>query len=122
MSDDNQSKGVLVFYLNVGQLPPFKAEAYVDRVKERLFAPSETQTHASLPKNISVIILPVRYPNETFVDYIPFEGMTKDAVDELREIRLSVRNMFMEADEEWEETEEDEPLTWFERVKSWFGW
>jgi hypothetical protein len=29
-------KGILVIYLNVGQLPPQKAEAFVERYKEKL--------------------------------------------------------------------------------------
>jgi len=48
-------EGLLIFYINVGALPPFKAEAFVERLKER-FKP----TLQRLPDSIGTLFVPVR--------------------------------------------------------------
>lgn len=57
-------KGLLVIYINVGQLPPFKAEAFVERIKD--------QTDLTQTKQIcEVIYIPTR-DRPTSVEYIAF--------------------------------------------------
>lgn len=97
LTPEVQSRGVLVFYLNVGMLPPFKAEAFLERAKDQYMRAFEQGgKSAPLPKDITILFIPVRPPDETFVDYIPFDGVTKDALAELREVRNTLREFFNE--------------------------
>jgi len=58
------AKGLLVIYINVGQLPPFKAEAFVERIKDN--------TDLTRTKQIcEVMYIPTR-DRPTQVEYIPF--------------------------------------------------
>ena len=59
------AKGLLVFYVNVGQLPPFKAEAFIERMKDK-FRLEEVK------KVCEVVYIPVR-DQKTKVEYISFE-------------------------------------------------
>ena len=59
------AKGILVFYVNVGQLPPFKAEAFIERMKD-------TFKLKEIKKLSEVVYIPVR-DQETRVEYISFE-------------------------------------------------
>ena len=57
-------KGLLVIYVNVGQLPPYKAEAFVERLKDSI--------DLSATKRVcEVIYIPTR-DRPTGVEYIPF--------------------------------------------------
>lgn len=139
--NETPSRGVLVFYLNVGQLPPYKAEAFLERAKDQYMKAFEHGGgSAPLPKDITILFIPVRPPDETFVDYIPFDGVTKDALEELRAVRDTLREFFNEHipfAEEVDDREElvvdsrccsgqsgccdTQPQTWWGRVKGWFG-
>lgn len=48
-------KGILVFYIDVGNLPRTEAEAFLDRVKER-FAPTKKR----MPEEWEIMFMPVR--------------------------------------------------------------
>ncbi len=63
--DDNRLKGCLVFYIDVGQLPPYKAEAFVERMKDNFRS-------ERLKKNYELIFVPVRPNGNTRVEFIPF--------------------------------------------------
>lgn len=137
-----ESKGVLVFYINVGMLPPFKAEAFLERARDNYVKSMKDAVSAPLPKDITMLFVPVRPPEETFVDYIPFDGVTKEALEELRNIREGLREFFNEHLPIAEDVEEecceqmvpDErgcsgkpgccaayPHTWWSRIKGFFG-
>lgn len=59
-------KGLLVIYINVGQLPPYKAEAFVERLKDK--------TDLTFTKQVcEVIYIPTR-DRPTQVEYIAFAG------------------------------------------------
>ena len=62
-------KGVLVFYQDVGQLPPFKTEAFLERVKDRF---REDGFIKRLKDNgYEIMFLPVRPNSTTRVEMIP---------------------------------------------------
>jgi len=61
---DTPKKGLLVIYINVGTLPPYKAEAFVERIKDK--------TDLKYTKQVcEVIYIPTR-DRPTAVEYIPF--------------------------------------------------
>lgn len=62
--DEGRLQGILCFYINVGQLPPLKAEAFIERVKAGMDL-------SRLKKQVEVFFLPVR-EGRTKVEYIPF--------------------------------------------------
>ncbi len=99
---ENEIKGLLVFYINVGQLPPGKAEAFVHRMKISILdglphkndpsTPDEESWSVGsakplrLPKSIDTIFVPQR-TDSTSIEYIPFDGVTKEALTALKEIK-----------------------------------
>lgn len=56
--------GMVIFYIDVGQLPPFKAEAMVERMKDNL-------KNSRLHENYEVLFVPRRCVPSA-VEYIPF--------------------------------------------------
>lgn len=63
--DATKQKGIIVFTMNVGNLPPFKAEAWIERVKDKFL--KNTAHH-----EWQYIFLPVR-EQETKVEIFSFE-------------------------------------------------
>ncbi len=61
---DEKVRGVLVFYVNVGQLLPFKAEAFVGRMEESMDL-------TRVKKDCEVFFIPTR-TGDTRVEYISF--------------------------------------------------
>ena len=59
-----QLMGLLTIYVDVGQLPTFKADAYVERLIDRWKPVLER-----LPEDHGVIFVPVRPGSETRVEY-----------------------------------------------------
>lgn len=55
---DDPLDGVVVFYIDVGSLPPVKAEAYIEKLKAK-FKP----TLSRLRKNVGTLFIPVRNEN-----------------------------------------------------------
>jgi hypothetical protein len=62
-------EGLLIFYINLGNLPPFKAEAHMDRIKESL---DMTNVIKRFKKVCEVIWIPVS-DGSTRVEYISFD-------------------------------------------------
>ena len=62
---NKEATGILVFYVNVGNLPAFKAEAFIDRLRDK-FKLQE------IKKMYEVIYIPVR-DQETRVEFISFK-------------------------------------------------
>jgi hypothetical protein len=52
---DSVVNSVVVFYINVGQLPPHKAEAYVEKWKE-----VSQDALMLIPSHVGILYLPVR--------------------------------------------------------------
>lgn len=67
-SSKQELKGAVIFYIDVGSLPPVNAEAFIDRIKER--------TSAFINDlNINgyrTVFLPVRN-SQTRVEYLPLK-------------------------------------------------
>lgn len=61
-------RGFMVFYLNVGALPPKKAEDYIKRVKETWIK----EVKDELPEDIKIMCIPVR-EHDTCVEYLSLE-------------------------------------------------
>ena len=61
---DPELKGIVVFYINVGTLPPFNAEGLVEKMKEKMDL-------SRIKKNYEVFFIPVR-EGTTRIEYIPF--------------------------------------------------
>ena len=62
---EQTTKGLLVIYVNIGQLPPFKANAFVEKMKE-------SANLEATRKVCDILYIPVR-DRPTKVEYIPFE-------------------------------------------------
>ena len=65
--------GLLAFYIDVGQLPPFKAEAFVERIKDK-FA---EELKAKVPEEIALLFIPQRN-SATQIQYIPFDNTSSN--------------------------------------------
>jgi len=66
---EQELKGILVFYIDVGQLPPFKAEAFVERMRDKL---NERRMVDRLQKQgYEVMWLPVRPGSNTRIEMVP---------------------------------------------------
>lgn len=74
------AKGALVFYINVGQIPPVNAEAFLDRVKDNLL--NKRADKAKLPEDIAIFFVPVRPPQETLVEFVPFAITEAELLDD----------------------------------------
>ena len=88
------AKSLLVFYVSVGNLPPYKAEEYLSRCRESFLQESD---YWKLDEDVGTLFIPVRPPQETRVDYLPMTGASAEAVRELQEVRDQIKR---EA-EEW---------------------
>jgi hypothetical protein len=78
--DDMQEvKGLLVFYIDVGRLPPFRAEAFIDRMKEKF--QDDQKRNFILPHDIGCFFVPVR-GSHTRVDYIAFDAEDADRIED----------------------------------------
>lgn len=62
-------QGCLVFYIDVGQLPPVKAEAFVDKMKQQL---NDKDGLTRIRKHNEIFFVPVRSNVGTRVKYIAF--------------------------------------------------
>jgi len=76
MKENKKLEGVMVFYVDVGQLPPYKAEAFIDRMKDQF---GKTKTYKKLKKaGVDTIWMPVRPNSQTRVEFMPMtEGAMK---------------------------------------------
>jgi hypothetical protein len=68
MTAKKDLRGAVVFYVDVGQLPPEKAEGLVARLKE-----NNAEFLNALPKDITTLWLPVRAPGLTRVEFLPLQ-------------------------------------------------
>jgi hypothetical protein len=59
--------GILTFYLDVGQLPPFKAEAFVERQKDK----NRELIDRLNKQGIISLWIPVRPNSDTRVEFLP---------------------------------------------------
>lgn len=104
------AKGILVFYVSVGMLPPFKAEAYLERLKDQyLLKSGKSSLAAQLPPDITTVFIPVRPPQETKIDYIPLDVASKDALDRLKAITAELTEFLNENFVDEDEDGEDGP-------------
>lgn len=74
-------EGFIVLFIDVGSLPPFKAEAFVERVKDQW---KKTKRNPDLTANWETIWIPSR-TQETHAEFYPLNG-EKDAEGKLRQI------------------------------------
>jgi hypothetical protein len=87
-------KGILVFYINVGHLAPFRAEAFIERMKDK-FKQDCFAENQVLPPDVGILWVPTRtVPTE--VSYVAFE-----AADE-RKVQI-LTDMMQEWEDEWDE-------------------
>jgi len=101
----NEMKGLLVFYVDVGQLPPFKAEAFLDTFKD-MFRRDLEKGANTFPPDVGIVWVPSRPPTRTRVEYIAFESADD------RKIQI-LADRLEEWDDEWDEHLEEceEPNT-----------
>jgi len=107
-----EMKGILVFYVDVGQLPPFKAEAFLESFKDTFYKDQEKGL-SIFPAGVGIVWVPSRPPTRTRVEYIAFES-----ADDRRIERLAA--ILEEWDVEWEDhleecTEPEENVTEFRK-------
>ena len=65
--------GFMVFYIDVGQLPPFKAEAFLERLKDKY----KKKNKKLKESGIEAIWIPVRPNSNTRVEFFPFSDEAK---------------------------------------------
>jgi hypothetical protein len=87
------ARGVLVFYVNVGQLPPNRAEAFLERMKASFLAAPQENLAWKLPDDVGTFWIPVRN-QDTYVDFISFEGFNEDANQHIEEVMEKISNVF----------------------------
>lgn len=109
-----EAKGLLIFYLNVGQMPPFKAEKYLKNMQERF-----SDTRFLLPSDVCVFWVPIRPPENTKIEYIAFQDY-----DAYRMERLAKRLRMWEEIWKKELAKEEEPetaprSTFLDKLKFW---
>lgn len=79
--DKKEAKGVLIFYIDVGMLPPFKAESFIETMKERFLSTKEkAKVDWKLPDEIGTFWVPVR-GQYTYVDYQLANSQFNEIVD-----------------------------------------
>jgi len=69
LDSDSEADGIIVIYLNVGQLPPFKAEAFIDRMKDKF----RVEDKNKILEKWTTLFIPVR-TQDTRVEFIRFNG------------------------------------------------
>lgn len=74
-------EGFITFYVNVGSLPPFKAEAFIDRLKDQW---KKNEKPDSLIKNWQTLWIPTR-TEDTHTEFYPVNGQI-DAEGKLKQI------------------------------------
>jgi hypothetical protein len=72
---NTEIKGMLVFYIDVGQLPPFKAEAFVERWKDNCSRDGFFEKLKA--QGYEMIFIPVRPNSQTRVEMVP---LSKDCM------------------------------------------
>ena len=87
-------KGIVAFMVDVGTLPPFKAEAFLDRVKDKLKQEGERRGLDGW----EMFFMPVRPPQKTRVEVFSLtdEGLSKVRPHVLR-VRETLRVAELEA-------------------------
>ena len=63
-----KARGMVVFYVDVGQLPCEKADALTERVHEKILR----EGTAELPDDVMLVVLPVRDARQVCVQFVPF--------------------------------------------------
>jgi len=66
---DKEIKGILVYYIDVGQLPPYKAEAFIERVKDR--CNKDNFLTRLKEQGYESFWIPVRPNSQTRVEMVP---------------------------------------------------
>jgi hypothetical protein len=80
--DRPDAVAALVFYVNVGAIPPDRVDSFLRKFEEIVF--NETnQVRAKVPENVAVFFLPVRN-QDTYVDFLPF-SISEEELDEIGE-------------------------------------
>lgn len=80
-------EGFIVFFVNVGSLPPFKAEAFIERLKDQWKKGESSHVYLqgrSLVSNWQTIWIPSR-TQETHAEFYPVNG-EKDVEGKLKQI------------------------------------
>lgn len=67
-------KGIIVFYIEVGTLPPAKAEMFIERVK----AQNKEIIEKLKADNYEALFVPLRPNSNTRVDFIPLDGFYEE--------------------------------------------
>lgn len=68
-NQNKEIKGIMVFYIDVGMLPPFKAEAYIDRYKDKLKQDGLIDQLRS--QGYETLWVPVRPNSTTRIEMVP---------------------------------------------------
>ena len=112
-------RGILVFYMNVGALPPYKAEVFLERMREQLLRPLQAASRP-LPEDVGVLFVPVRPPDQTRVDYLPLDAVSRDALAELRAIREHFIHTYQEVAAELQLTVPKKRTGFFGMLRNWY--
>lgn len=92
MTEKTTANSVMVFYINVGQMPPYQAEAFLKRIKDQFLQCNNDIW--KLPDDVGTLFIPVRPPQECRVDYIPMTGASVEAITALKEVRDQLREEY----------------------------
>ncbi len=85
----NKKKGFVCLYQSVGMLPPFKAEAFIERLKKQWRESDKDNTFG----DYGLVVIPVRPPQETRLVLFDFEnGSTGDMEEAAQELCRTFRD------------------------------
>lgn len=127
MTNPIEATGLLVFYVNVGTVPPYRAESFVERFEDH-FKSKMLKEH-KLPDNVVLLFVPVRPPQETRLEYIPMVGVDTALLTQIMEIHEKTRQFWNDhKPEEFDDIEKEAQnedivhKSWWKGLGQLFGW
>lgn len=101
-----KAKGLLIIYVNVGSLSPTRAEALVERWKDRFFKADKKVRDWELPDDLGTVWVPTRNQDTEF-QYINFSETDPEVLEKIDRLMEAIENNWVDK----VEYEEEEDLT-----------
>jgi hypothetical protein len=86
------ANGLLIFYIPVGSLPPYKCEQLMDRMKEKIKQDQEEREEWDLPDDIMSLWIPDRTINRIKIQFINFRQFSKATVRKIENLKKAYEN------------------------------
>jgi len=90
-------KGLLVFYVDVGNLPPNVAKEFVKKIEQQLQHGSDDLPEERkwiVPKDVGMFFVPVR-DKKSKIEYISFKRITSDVKKQVDNLKNKFSEFYM---------------------------